>query len=70
MELNDTNTKDFLTELTELTIKHGIAIAGCGCCGSPYLTPLAEGEEQGSYQFNKYAYEPYEHLEWEVSKNS
>lgn len=27
----------FLTELTALTKKHGIAIEGCGCCGSPSL---------------------------------
>jgi hypothetical protein len=27
----------FLDELAELTRKHGIAIGGCGCCGSPWL---------------------------------
>jgi hypothetical protein len=27
----------FLTELTALTIKYGIEIGGCGCCGSPFL---------------------------------
>ena len=29
--------KDFLTELSALTQKYGIAIGGCGCCGSPWL---------------------------------
>lgn len=27
----------FIAELTALTRKHGIAIGGCGCCGSPFL---------------------------------
>lgn len=27
----------FLSDLTELSRKHGIAIGGCGCCGSPWL---------------------------------
>lgn len=27
----------FLLELRELTRKHGVAIGGCGCCGSPWL---------------------------------
>ena len=27
----------FLSDLRALTIKHGVAIAGCGCCGSPFL---------------------------------
>ena len=28
---------EFLKELAELTIKHGVSIGGCGCCGSPGL---------------------------------
>lgn len=31
----------FLEELTDLSIKHGIEIAGCGCCGSPFLSTLS-----------------------------
>lgn len=27
----------FLVELAALTRKHGVAVGGCGCCGSPYL---------------------------------
>jgi len=33
---------DFLTELEILTRKHGIAIGGCGCCGSPWLEELSD----------------------------
>lgn len=29
----------FLDELSELSRKHRIAIGGCGCCGSPWITP-------------------------------
>jgi hypothetical protein len=34
------NIKDFLAELTVLSNKYGIKIEGCGCCGSPALTPI------------------------------
>lgn len=36
--MNATNKKQFLQELTELTKKYRIDIAGCGCCGSPILS--------------------------------
>ena len=31
------NKVNFLRELTALTRRYGIAIGGCGCCGSPWL---------------------------------
>lgn len=34
------NLNDFLNELSELTIKYGIAIGGCGCCDSPWLEEI------------------------------
>lgn len=34
----------FMRGLEELTRLHRIAIGGCGCCGSPFLAPLADAE--------------------------
>lgn len=36
----ENNLHQFLAELSELTLKHGIAIGGCFCCGSPWLTTV------------------------------
>lgn len=41
--------EQFLEELSELTRKHGIVIAGCGCCGSPSLSDLEEKMKGGYY---------------------
>ena len=35
--INPEKRDAFLKELTELTLKHGIKIGGCGCCGSPWI---------------------------------
>ena len=43
------NVAAFLIDLTALTKKHGIEIAGCGCCGSPYLLPT---DKYGEYILN------------------
>ncbi|MDR2571127.1 MAG: hypothetical protein LBD23_12695 [Oscillospiraceae bacterium] len=37
-----TNVEEFLNDLTELTVKHGIIIGGCGCCGSPFLYGIGD----------------------------
>ena len=34
----------FMAELELLSRKYRIKIAGCGCCGSPYLMPLKKKE--------------------------
>lgn len=41
------NEHEFLVGLTELTKKTGIAIGGCGCCGSPYLSEVEIGPNDG-----------------------
>lgn len=38
--MTDERQAAFLAELTELSRRHRIAIGGCGCCGSPWLTEL------------------------------
>ena len=39
-ELTTQQIKKFRAELTELSRRHGIAIAGCGCCGSPWVEKI------------------------------
>lgn len=56
----ENNKEKFLTELTELSKKHGIVIHGCGCCGSPWLDELKENETNKKYVVNSYY-----SLEWE-----
>ena len=40
---------EFLKELTALTMKHGLKIGGCGCCGSPWIQELQDGDRQMAY---------------------
>lgn len=41
MSLDSTaRTEAFLAEYGDLVRRHGIAITGCGCCGSPFLTDV------------------------------
>ena len=42
----------FFEELTALTLKHGIAIGGCGCCGSPFTVSIGEPDEKPGYDFS------------------
>jgi len=39
-EYNEENVQEYLSELSALTKKYGIAIHGCGCCGSPIIYGL------------------------------
>ena len=39
--------EEFLKDLAKLTRKHGFAIGGCGCCGSPFV--LATNQKFGHY---------------------
>ena len=51
---------EFLREMSALTRKHGVEIAGCGCCGSPFLVDLGDGV--GHYVVD----EDNNNLEWEL----
>ena len=46
--MNDAE-KEFLRGLTKLTKKTGIAIDGCGCCGSPFLTKVKSVKGEYTY---------------------
>lgn len=37
----ESKLQEFLNELSLLTQKYGIAIGGCGCCGSPFVYDMA-----------------------------
>jgi hypothetical protein len=39
--------EEFLKELSELSVKHGLFIHGCGCCGSPYIVTAADFDRWG-----------------------
>jgi hypothetical protein len=46
------NEKAFLIELTALSKKHGIAVDGCGCCGSPFLNTIDSAPDEAGYAIN------------------
>lgn len=43
---------DFLSELSELTIKYEISIGGCGCCGSPYIIDFKKQYQGDNLEFD------------------
>lgn len=51
-KISRSKLEKFLLELSCLTIKYGIVIAGCGCCGSPYLKSLEEGQYASSFDYD------------------
>ncbi len=51
--MNRQAEKEFLHGLKELTLKTGISIEGCGCCGSPYLVEL---NKESLTQDSRYGY--------------
>ena len=42
-KIDPKKVKSFLEDLNDLSLEHGIFIAGCGCCDSPYLTTNRNG---------------------------
>lgn len=47
-DISDEKKEAFICELTALHTKYGIVVAGCGCCGSPFL----ENATDGAYECN------------------
>lgn len=43
MDEREKKLKAFLDDLAEVCNKHGLAIDGCGCCGSPYTIDVQRG---------------------------
>ena len=43
------NQRLFLLGLRELSLKHGVVISGCGCCGSPALVDKTDLSSDGGY---------------------
>lgn len=43
------NYEEFLEDLRLLTEKHGLVITGCGCCGSPAISPFSEWSPSGGH---------------------
>jgi hypothetical protein len=51
--MDEAKTKAFLLELRALTVKHGVEIGGCGCCGSPWLAEADVSDERAGYCYGK-----------------
>lgn len=47
------DVENFLKELDNLTLKYGITIGGCGCCGSPYLLDINGNTEINGLQHDE-----------------
>lgn len=43
------NQREFMRRLAQLTKETGVAIYGCGCCGSPSLVNVEDGHEGEGY---------------------
>ena len=69
MELKD-NEKEFLIGLEALTRKTGIAIGGCGCCGSPFLFDAEINSDKSGYAYGGFSdivtwVDPSDKYDWE-----
>lgn len=53
MTVENENERKFLIGLEKLTRETGIAISGCGCCGSPFMSSVEKKElsENAGYGF-------------------
>ncbi len=41
--------REFVLELENLTRKYGVAVGGCGCCGSPWVEPDDVSDSRSGY---------------------
>lgn len=65
------NQLEFVKELEKLTKKYGVAIEGCGCCGSPYLKNISvdSDPEWGFYTYSSDLEAGFDNLWWCDGKN-
>lgn len=41
----------FLREMSELALKYGYILGGCGCCHSPYFSEMEGKKASGKYEY-------------------
>jgi len=63
MAASNEQRKAFLEELSALSVRHKLVIAGCGCCGSPFVIPMDETEVAG-YAYTGGSGDYKDQLEW------
>lgn len=54
----------FLQELSQLSVKYDLYIGGCGCCGSPHLSPAGQVPYQNDVA-GHYATDGTDNLRWQ-----
>lgn len=57
------DVEGFLEKLSELSLSYGIAIGGCGCCGSPYLIDRDGNTEINGLQHDELIWVDDDHYE-------
>jgi hypothetical protein len=62
-ELEKGEVREFVRELSKLSRRYKISIGGCGCCGSPFLTPM--GKSDGRYEVTK----DFDGLHWKMDND-